>query len=155
VTVGADHPDPYRRGRHRHAQEAAQIGGYLRTRRGPVPVTERDPISAPACRLIDAADYVRCWPVVATAWGCMPITQFCRGASRLRGPLRCAWGRSQLEAGPYRVRDERLAEPGAHGVLCAPSCAVSGDDDARCHGAEVIEDERDERLDVDNQRLVV
>lgn len=31
--------------------ETDHIGGYLRTRRGPVPVTERDPISATACRL--------------------------------------------------------------------------------------------------------
>ena len=52
--------------------------------------------------------------------------------------------RSQFEAGAHRVRDERLAEAGAHGVLSPPSGAVSRDDHGRCQRVQIIEDLGDE-----------
>lgn len=53
----------------------------------------------------------------------------------------------QLEAGADGVGDERLAEPGADGVLGSPSGAVGGDDDAGHQRAKVVQDPGDERLE--------
>src|SRR6202012_1128779 len=64
------------------------------------------------------------------------------------GQLPAARGlRLKLEAGADGVRHERLAEPGAHGVLGPPSGAVGGYDEVGGQGGQVVENPRDERLE--------
>src|SRR5579864_8707899 len=47
--------------------------------------------------------------------------------------------RSQFETRADSVRDERVAEAGGHGVLRAPSGAVSRDDHGRRERFEIVE----------------